>query len=106
MSELRIENLKTHFHTREGIVRAVDGVNFSIAKGEVVGLVGESGSGKTVTCHSILNLLPSPPAQIEDGKIFLDEENLLSASNERMRSLRGKEISMVFQDPMSCLIHI
>ncbi len=103
MSELRIENLKTHFHTREGIVRAVDGVSFSIAKGEVVGLVGESGSGKTVTCHSILNLLPSPPAQIEDGKIFLDEENLLSASNERMRSLRGKEISMVFQDPMSCL---
>ena len=103
MSELRIENLKTHFHTREGIVRAVDGVNFSIAKGEVVGLVGESGCGKTVTCHSILNLLPSPPAQIEDGKIFLDEENLLSASNERMRSLRGKEISMVFQDPMSCL---
>jgi len=103
MNELILDNLKTHFHTREGIVRAVDGVSFSITKGEIVGLVGESGSGKSVTCHSILNLLPSPPAKIEGGTINFNKESLITASTERMLSLRGKEISMVFQDPMSSL---
>ena len=103
MNELILDNLKTHFHTREGIVRAVDGVSFSITKGEIVGLVGESGSGKSVTCHSILNLLPSPPAKIEGGTINFNKESLITASTERIQNLRGKEISMVFQDPMSSL---
>ena len=103
MSELLLKNLRTHFHTRDGIVRAVDGVSFSIAKGEIVGLVGESGSGKSVTCHSILNLLPYPPAKIEDGEILFKNNDLVKTSSQRMQGLRGKEISMVFQDPMSCL---
>ena len=103
MNDLNIKNLQTYFHTREGIVKAVDGVSFSISKGEVLGLVGESGSGKSVTCHSLLNLLPIPPAKIEGGEIFFRGNNLLQASSKNIRSLRGKSISMVFQDPMSCL---
>ena len=103
MNDLNIKNLQTFFHTREGIVKAVDGVSFSISKGEVLGLVGESGSGKSVTCHSLLNLLPIPPAKIEGGEIFFRGNNLLQASSKNIRSLRGKSISMVFQDPMSCL---
>lgn len=103
MNDLNIKNLQTFFHTREEIVKAVDGVSFSISKGEVLGLVGESGSGKSVTCHSLLNLLPIPPAKIEGGEIFFKGNNLLQATSKNMCSLRGKSISMVFQDPMSCL---
>ena len=77
MKLLEIKNLKTYFHTRSGTIRAVDDVSFSIEKGEIVGVVGESGSGKSVTCHSILGLLPQPPARIEGGHIQLQQENLL-----------------------------
>ena len=103
MKFLEINKLKTFFHTRSGTVRAVDEVSFSLGKGEIVGIVGESGSGKSVTCHSILGLLPQPPACIEGGQIRFQEENLLSLPEESLRSLRGKKISIVFQDPMSCL---
>jgi peptide/nickel transport system ATP-binding protein len=103
MSDVKIKGLKTFFHTREGVVKAVDDITFSIPRGEVVGLVGESGSGKSVTCHSLLQLLPSPPAQVEGGEIIFSGENLLQAKDGKMRELRGKSISMIFQDPMSCL---
>ena len=103
MKLLEIKNLKTYFHTRSGTIRAVDDVSFSIEKGEIVGVVGESGSGKSVTCHSILGLLPQPPARIEGGNIQFQQEDLLKLPKDALRSLRGKKISMVFQDPMSCL---
>ncbi|MEC7800727.1 MAG: ABC transporter ATP-binding protein [Verrucomicrobiota bacterium] len=103
MKFLEINTLKTYFHTRSGTVRAVDDVSFSIEKGEIVGVVGESGSGKSVTCHSILGLLPQPPARIEGGSIKLEKQELLKLPKHALRSLRGKKISMVFQDPMSCL---
>ncbi len=103
MKFLEINKLKTYFHTRSGTVRAVDDVSFSIEKGEIVGVVGESGSGKSVTCHSILGLLPQPPAKIEGGSIKFDKQELLKLPKHALRSLRGKKISMVFQDPMSCL---
>ena len=103
MSLLEIKNLKTYFHTRAGTTRAVDDVSFSLEKGEVVGVVGESGSGKSVTCHSILGLLPQPPAKIEGGSITFDGDSLIDLPEPLLRTLRGKRISMVFQDPMSCL---
>jgi peptide/nickel transport system ATP-binding protein len=103
MKILEINKLKTYFHTRSETIRAVDDVTFSIEKGEIVGVVGESGSGKSVTCHSILGLLPQPPARIEGGSIKFEKRELLKLPKHALRSLRGKKISMVFQDPMSCL---
>tara|TARA_B110000305_G_scaffold71703_1_gene80488 strand:+ start:847 stop:2532 length:1686 start_codon:yes stop_codon:yes gene_type:complete len=103
MAQLEVKNLQTFFHTREGVVRAVDDISFEINRGEIVGLVGESGSGKSVTCHSILQLLPSPPAQIEGGTIRWKNDHLFSTDKPKLRGIRGKEISMIFQDPMSCL---
>ena len=103
MGNLDIQNLKVSFHTREGIIQAVDGVDLSIKPGEIIGLVGESGSGKSVTCNSILQLLPTPPARIEAGTIDWSGKDLLRQHDEKMRGIRGKEISMIFQDPMSCL---
>jgi peptide/nickel transport system ATP-binding protein len=103
MKILEINKLKTYFHTRSETIRAVDDVTFSIEKGEIVGVVGESGSGKSVTCHSILGLLPQPPARIEGGSIKFEKLELLKLPKHALRSLRGKKISMVFQDPMSCL---
>ena len=103
MSLLKIKNLKTYFHTRAGTNRAVDDVSFSINKGEIVGVVGESGSGKSVTCHTLLGLLPQPPARVEGGTVTFDDGELLTLSHSRLRKIRGKRISMIFQDPMSCL---
>ena len=103
MNDVKVHGLKTFFHTREGVVKAVNDINFTIPSGEVVGLVGESGSGKSVTCHSLLQLLPTPPAKVEGGEIIFQGEDLLRASDQKMRTLRGKSISMIFQDPMSCL---
>jgi len=100
---LRVENLKTHFHTRDGIVRAVDGVSFEVNAGETLAIVGESGCGKSVTSMSILRLLPMPPARIAEGRIEFDGRNLLELSEPEMRKVRGNAISMIFQEPMTSL---
>jgi len=100
---LRVENLETHFHTRDGIVRAVDGVSFEVMPGETLAIVGESGCGKSVTAMSILRLLPMPPARIAAGRIEFDGRNLLELSEAEMRQVRGNAISMIFQEPMTSL---
>ncbi|HKV00344.1 MAG TPA: ABC transporter ATP-binding protein [Vineibacter sp.] len=99
---LKLANLKTHFFTRDGVVKSVDGVEFAVNAGEVLGLVGESGSGKSVTGFSILGLI-DPPGRIVDGQILYRGEDLAKATPERLRALRGKNIAMVFQDPMMTL---
>ncbi len=100
---LKLENLNVTFDTSEGIIHAVNDVSLKIEKGEIVGLVGESGCGKSVTALSILRLLPIPPARVEGGTIFFDGIDLLKIPEKEMRSLRGRAISMVFQDPMTSL---
>jgi peptide/nickel transport system ATP-binding protein len=99
---LSVENLRTHFFTRAGVVKAVDGVSFSVGRGRVLGLVGESGSGKTVTGFSILRLI-DPPGKIIAGSILFNGRDLLSLSAKDMQALRGSRIAMVFQDPMMTL---
>ena len=103
MPLLDVQNLKTYFHTRAGTTRAVDDISFSLEKGEIVGVVGESGSGKSVTCHSILGLLPQPPARVEGGSVTFDGNELIGLDPLLLRAVRGRRISMIFQDPMSCL---
>ncbi|MCB0416036.1 MAG: ABC transporter ATP-binding protein [Bdellovibrionaceae bacterium] len=100
---LDVRNLKAHFHTRRGVVRAVDGIGFSLEKGETLGIVGESGSGKSVTQLSILGLLPTPPLKIESGEALFGGMDLLKASPSQLRSVRGNKISMIFQEPMTSL---
>jgi peptide/nickel transport system ATP-binding protein len=102
MAVLAVEDLRTHFFTRDGVVKAVDGVGFSVAPGEVLGLVGESGSGKTVTGWSILGLV-DPPGRIVAGSIRLDGEELVGGPEQRLRDVRGRKIAMIFQDPMMTL---
>jgi oligopeptide/dipeptide ABC transporter ATP-binding protein len=99
---LRVENLKTYFHTPNGIVKAVDGVSFSVAEGEVLGLVGESGSGKSMTCRSIMRLLPSS-ARIEDGRVCFRDQDVLRLSEQQLTSWRGTEVGMILQEPMTAL---
>jgi len=100
---IEIKNLKTYFYTEAGTVKAVEDVSFDILKGEVLGIVGESGSGKSVTSLSINRLIPNPPGEIVGGKILYKGENLLDLSYEKMRKFRGKDISMIFQEPMTSL---
>ncbi|MBT5387293.1 MAG: ABC transporter ATP-binding protein [Porticoccaceae bacterium] len=100
---LDVKNLKVHFHTRNGLVKAVDDVSFSVNAGETLAIVGESGSGKSVTCYSLLDLLPKPPAKIEGGTAMFDGEDLLTCDKDRMRHFRGNDIAMIFQDPMTSL---
>ena len=100
---LHIRDLKTHFHTAAGNVRAVDGVTLKIPEGSTVGVVGESGCGKTVLALSIMRLLPVPPAKIVAGEILLDNTDLLKLDAKAMRLIRGKKISMIFQEPMTSL---
>jgi len=99
---LRVESLQTHFFTREGVVKAVDGVDFNVEAGKVLGLVGESGSGKTVTGFSIIGLVDLP-GRIVGGRILFKGEDLAGWDKERMRALRGSRIAMIFQDPMMTL---
>lgn len=99
---LRVEGLKTYFFTREGVVRAVDDVSFSVEPGEILGLVGESGSGKSVTGFSLIGLV-DPPGRIMDGRIEYKGQNLAKASEEELRSLRGRRIATIFQDPVMAL---
>jgi peptide/nickel transport system ATP-binding protein len=99
---LRVDGLKTHFHTRAGVVKAVDGVSFTLDKGEIVGLVGESGSGKTVTGFSLLGLV-DPPGRVVEGSIRLNGTELVGMAEADLRRRRGREISMIFQDPIATL---
>ena len=100
---LEAKNLTTRFHTRNGIVHAVEDVSFRVDKGQTLGIVGESGSGKSVTCYSLLGLIPTPPGRIERGSAIFDGTDLLKASEKQLRQIRGKRISMIFQDPMTSL---
>lgn len=100
---VEIRNLRTHFYTEEGIVPAVDGVNLYIKRGETLGVVGESGCGKSVTSLSIMRLIPNPPGKVVDGEILFEGQDLLKKSEAEMRRIRGNEISMIFQEPMTSL---
>lgn len=103
MALLSVDNLATYFYTRNGVVRAVDGVSFELEPGETLGIVGESGSGKSVSCYSLMGLIPMPPGKIVSGTAMLDGIDLLKASKQQLRSVRGSKVSMIFQDPMTCL---
>nr|WP_192881153.1 ABC transporter ATP-binding protein [Ereboglobus luteus] len=100
---LSVKDLRTYFHTRSGVYRAVDGVSFDLERGETLGIVGESGSGKSVTCYSLMGLVPQPPGRIESGVAMFDGVDLLHCAPRRLQSIRGKRISMIFQDPMTSL---
>ena len=100
---LEVNNLKTHFRTQDGLVKAVDGVSFSLEAGETMGIVGESGSGKSVTALSIMQLNPKPPAEYPEGEILFEDQDLLKTSDKRMQEIRGNDIAMIFQDPMTSL---
>src|SRR3989449_3955517 len=100
---LVVEDLKTHFFTRRGVTKAVDGVSFTLHAGETLALVGESGSGKSVTCLSLVRLVPEPAGRIVGGRVLLEGEDLLQKSSAEMRRVRGKKIAMVLQDPLTSL---
>ena len=100
---LSVQDLQTHFHTRDGVVRAVDGVSFDVMPGETLAIVGESGCGKSVTSMSILRLLPMPPARIAGGRIEFEGRDLLALPEPEMRKIRGNAIAMIFQEPMTSL---
>ncbi len=100
---LEVKNLKTHFYTEDGIIPAVDGVDFSLKPGQTLGIVGESGCGKSITSMSIMRLIPNPPGKIVDGEINFDDKNLLTLSDAEMRKIRGNDIAMIFQEPMTSL---
>ena len=100
---IEVKGLKTYFDTEAGVAKAVDGVDFNVYEEEILGIVGESGSGKSVTALSITRLIPNPPGRIVAGEIYFKGENLLGLSYEEMRDIRGKEISMIFQEPMTSL---
>ena len=100
---IEVKNLKTYFYTEDGVVPAVDGVDFKIQKGETLAVVGESGCGKSATALSLLRLIPNPPGKIVDGKIMFRGQNLLEKTESEMGKIRGNEISMIFQEPMTSL---
>lgn len=99
---LRVVDLKTHFNVQDGVIKAVDGVSFEVRTGEVLGLVGESGSGKSMTCRSIMRVVP-PPGRIINGHIFYEGEDILTWPASRLKSFRGSEVSMILQEPMTAL---
>ena len=103
MALLEVENLRTYFYTRGGVIRAVNDVSFSLSRGKTLGIVGESGSGKSVTCYSILGLIPKPPGKIVSGRANFAGVDMLNCSEKQLRQIRGKRISMIFQDPMTSL---
>ena len=100
---LQVEDLRTHFRTRWGTVKAVDGISFNLRRGETLGIVGESGSGKSVTMLSLMRLIPEPPGKIVSGKIMLDGEDLVQLSDREMNHVRGSKIALIIQDPMTSL---
>ena len=103
MALLEVSNLKTHFFTREGAVQAVDGVSFAVEQGTTLGIVGESGCGKSVTALSIMGLIPKPPARIVDGSVVFDGRDLTKLTERELEDVRGLQIAMIFQDPMTSL---
>jgi peptide/nickel transport system ATP-binding protein len=102
-AQLEVENLGTWFYTRQGIVKAVDGIDFQVASGETLAIVGESGCGKSMTALSLMRLIPDPPGRIVSGSVRLGGRDLLTLGEEEMRKVRGNEISMIFQEPMTSL---
>ncbi len=100
---LEVKGLKTYFYTDDGVVKAVDGVDFTVEPGKTIGIVGESGCGKSITAMSILRLIPNPPGKIVDGEILFNGKDLTKVSDKEMRSIRGNDISMIFQEPMTSL---
>jgi oligopeptide transport system ATP-binding protein len=100
---LEVRDLATHFHTREGVVRAVDGVSFAVERGRTLAIVGESGCGKSVTALSIMGLIPRPPAEIAGGEVLFRGRDLTALDEEALEDVRGREIAMIFQDPMTSL---
>ncbi len=100
---LEVKDLKTYFHTSSGVVKAVDGVSFNINKGQTLGIVGESGSGKSVTASTIMGLIPTPPGKVEGGEILFEGKDILKFQEKELLNIRGKDIAMIFQDPMTAL---
>ncbi|MFN8513561.1 MAG: ABC transporter ATP-binding protein [Thermomicrobiales bacterium] len=100
---LTVDNLKTQFFTQDGVVKAVNGVSFQLMPGETLGIVGESGCGKSITAMSIMRLIPNPPGKIVDGKVVFQGKDILKMSDEQVRGIRGNDIAMIFQDPMTSL---
>ena len=100
---LEVEDLRTYFRTRFGTVKAVDGVNFTLRRGETLGIVGESGCGKSVTMLSMMRLIPTPPGRIVSGKIILDGQDLVQLTEGEMSKIRGSKIALIIQDPMTSL---
>src|SRR5581483_7568013 len=100
---LEVADLGTWFYTRQGIVKAVDDVSFAVARGETLAIVGESGCGKSITALSLLRLIPDPPGRIVSGSVLLDGRNLMDLDDAQMRKVRGNDISMIFQEPMTSL---
>ena len=100
---LEVRNLTTRFYTQDGVVQAVNGISFDLAPGETLGIVGESGSGKSVSMLSVMRLIPDPPGKIEDGEVIFAGRDLLKLSGDEIRHMRGAEVAMVFQDPMTSL---
>src|ERR1700730_3856815 len=102
-SIIQVRNLSVQFRTDEGIIEAVKNISFDVPRGKTVGLVGESGSGKSVTSLAVMRLIPNPPGKITNGQILLNGKDLLKISESEMRHIRGNEISMIFQEPMTSL---
>jgi oligopeptide transport system ATP-binding protein len=100
---LEVKNLRTQFFTQDGVVKAVNGISYTINEGETLGIVGESGCGKSVGVMSLIRLIPSPPGKIVDGEVLFEGQDLLKASDDEIRAIRGNKISMIFQDPMTSL---
>ena len=100
---LEVNNLVTRFYTEAGVVHAVNGISYTLDEGESMGIVGESGSGKSVGVLSIMGLIPSPPGKVEDGEVLFGDRDILKLPDEQMRRVRGREIAMIFQDPMTSL---
>jgi oligopeptide/dipeptide ABC transporter ATP-binding protein len=103
MALLEVNDLQTHFFTREGVVRAVDGISFAVERGRTLGIVGESGCGKSVTALSIMGLIPKPPARIVNGSVMFEGRDLTKLSERELENIRGRNIAMIFQDPMTSL---
>ncbi|MDY7041695.1 MAG: ABC transporter ATP-binding protein, partial [Chloroflexota bacterium] len=100
---LEVRDLTTRFHTLDGVVHAVNGISYTLEEGETLGIVGESGCGKSVSVLSVMQLIPEPPGKIAAGQVIYREQNLLKVDESQMQHIRGKEIAMVFQDPMTSL---